>query len=308
VSVEQNRSRRNFLKYSVALGVGTVLVPSALDRAFGSIAVDRANALPLDLAVVTGDSPARNCLAALEAMGGMPRFVRPGDRVVIKPNPVGQNPPEDAINTHPDMVETVVKECVRAGAKDVLVISHDEAQAFKATGIQAAVERAGGVVNALERADQFGPVLVPRGRLLRRIDVAKDLLAADVFINMPIAKHHAGSGVTLAMKNLMGVIWDRIQFHRLDLQNCIAELGTAVPQTLILMDANHVLLSNGPVGPGKVLTARQVIAGIDPVAVDAFTCKSFFRDPATVGHIRAAYDLGAGEIDLSKLRIKEFAA
>jgi uncharacterized protein (DUF362 family) len=308
VNLEQDRARRDFLRTGLILGAGVAIVPSVLNRAFGAIGVDRAGPMPLDLAVVTGDSPARNCLAALEALGGMPRFVRPGDRVVIKPNPVGQNPPEAAINTHPDMLEVVVKECMRAGAKDVMVISHDEARAFQATGIQTAVERAGGVVKALGSADQFGPVLVPRGRLLRRIDVAKDLLAADVFINMPIAKHHAGSGVTLSLKNLMGVIWDRLQFHRLDLQTCIAELGTAVPQTLVLMDANHVLLSNGPVGPGEVLRARQVIAGCDPVAVDAFTCRSFFRDPAAVGHIRSAYDLGAGEIDLSKLKIKEFAA
>ena len=139
----------------------------------------------------------------------------------------------------------------------------------------------------------------------RRVHLAADLIDADVFINMPIAKHHAGSRITVAMKNLMGVNWDRNYFHATDLQQCIADLASAVPHTLVIMDANHVLLTNGPAGPGEVLRARQVVASVDPVAVDAYATRYFGLEADDVPHIRAAYDLGVGEIDLAMLRVKE---
>jgi uncharacterized protein (DUF362 family) len=175
-------------------------------------------------------------------------------------------------------------------------------------GTAAAVERAGGTLLSLSKPEEFREILVPRGRILRTQQVAAALLDADVFINMPIAKHHAGSTVTLSMKNLMGVNWDRIQFHRTDLHQCIAELTATVRPDLIILDANHVLLTNGPMGPGEVLAGKRVIAGTDPVAVDAFATKAFFGEPGRIRHIQAAYDLGAGEIDFDRLRIREFEA
>ncbi len=161
------------------------------------------------------------------------------------------------------------------------------------------------MLRALGTMDQFREVLVPRGRLLRQVHIAADIIDADVFINMPIAKHHAGSQVTGAMKNLMGVNWDRNYFHATDLQRCIGELATAIPHSLVIMDANHVLLTNGPSGPGEVLRARQVIASVDPVAVDAYATRFFGLEAGEVGHIQTAYDLGVGEIDLAKLRVQE---
>jgi uncharacterized protein (DUF362 family) len=218
-------------------------------------------------------------------------------------------PPERAINTHPEMVETVIRECFRCGAREVVVLSHDAIGSFDANGTSAAVARAGGTLKALGKREEFREILVPRGRVLRRVEVAADLRDAEVFINMPIAKHHAGSRVTFAMKNLMGVVWDRNYFHATDLHRCIAEAASAVPHTLILLDANHVLLTNGPAGPGRVLAAGQVVASLDPVAVDAFAAERYFGlKPETVGHIRVAYELGVGEIDRAKLSIKEFDA
>ena len=299
--------RRRFLKQAVLASAGAALASSGLAcsalRKTGA-----AYRLPMDLAIVNGNSPAKNCLAAVEALGGFSRFVREGNRVVVKPNPIGHNQPEMAINTHPEMVEVVVRECLAVGAREVIVLSHDGRRGFTANGTAAAVERAGGTLKILENVDQFREVIVPRGTILRREMIATDLFESEVFINMPIAKHHAGAEVTFAMKNLMGINWDRIRFHRTDLQQCIAELAGAVKHNLVIMDANHVLLSNGPSGPGEVLRGAQVIAGVDPVAVDAYTTRFFKRAPETIDHIRIAYDLGLGEIDLSKLKIKEFAA
>ncbi len=296
-------TRRDFFKYSAAISAQAAFLASGLARAGDATAAGWP-----DLAVARGDSPARNCLAALEAMGGLGRFVRAGDRVAIKPNPVGRNRPEDAINTHPDLVAAVIRECVRLGAKDVFVLSHDGARSFAGNGLATAIEQAGGVLRGIEEEAQYREIIVPRGRILRRERVAADLLDADVFINMPIAKHHAGSEVTLSMKNLMGINWDRLRFHRTDLHQCIAELAATVRPNLIIMDANYVLMTNGPAGPGEVRRGRQVIAGTDPVAVDAFTTRAFWGDPLRVRHIRTAYDLGAGEIDLARLAIKEFDA
>ncbi len=291
-------SRRRFLKCSALLGAQTTL-------GFG---LGRASGLPMDLAVVTGDSPERNCTAAVEALGGFSRFVREGDRVTIKPNPIGTSLPEQAIHTHPDMVGAVVKGCRDAGAESVTVLSYDNRRNMVVNGTAAAVEGAGGVLKALGEREEFREVVIPRSRILRTEPIAIDVLEADVFINMPIAKHHAGAEVTLTMKNLMGINWDRIRFHRSGLHQCIAELASAVRHDLVIMDANHVLLSNGPSGPGEVSAARQVIAGVDPVAVDAFALRYFQRTPESIDHIRIAHQLGVGEIDLGKLRIREYTA
>jgi uncharacterized protein (DUF362 family) len=297
-------TRRRFLRDS-ALFAATLVSGSASGALFRDARADDGSTETPDLTIAKGEDPAKNALAAVAALGGFTRFVHPGDKVVIKPNPIGTSPPDRALNTHPDMLEAVVRECLRAGAKEVVALSHDEMRSMEINGTKAAVERAGGRLRALGSMEEFREVLVPRGRVLRRVHLAADILDADVFINMPIAKHHGGSQVTFTMKNLMGVNWDRNYFHATDLQRCIAELATAVPHTLVIMDANHVLLTNGPAGPGEVLRAKQVVASTDPVAVDAYATRFFGIDPGDVGHIRTAYDLGVGEIDLSKLRVRE---
>jgi uncharacterized protein (DUF362 family) len=296
-------TRRRFLRHTALFGA-TLASGSLAGSLFrGARAEDGSPGI--ELAVAKGDSPAKNALAAVAAIGGFGRFVHPGDKVVIKPNPIGTSPPDRALNTHPEMIEAVIRECFRAGAREVVAISHDEPRSMQANGTRDAVERSGGTLRPLDAMDQFREVLVPRGRLLRRTHIAGDIIDADVFINMPIAKHHAGSQVTGAMKNLMGVIWDRSYFHATDLQCCIGELATAVPHSLVIMDANHVLLTNGPSGPGEVLRARQVIASVDPVAVDAYATRFFGLEPDDVGHIQTAYDRGVGEIDLARLRVQE---
>jgi uncharacterized protein (DUF362 family) len=300
-------TRRAFLRHTTLLGA-TLASGGLAGALFRGVRAADPSGTDADLTVATGDSPAKNALAAVAALGGFGRFVRPGDKVVIKPNPIGTSPPDRALNTHPDMLEAVVRECVRAGAREVVAISHDELRSMEANGTRAAVERGGGTLRALGTMDQFREVLVPRGRSLRRVHIATDLTEADVFINMPIAKHHAGTQVTLAMKNLMGVAWDRNYFHATDLHRCIGELATAVPHTLVIMDANHVLLTNGPAGPGEVLRPHQVIASTDPVAVDAFSTRFFGLEPGDVEHLRTAYDLGVGEIDIARLRVREVGA
>lgn len=298
-------SRRGFLKCAAAVGAQAVLPLAAWPRiSLGSVDAKLGGEIP-DLVVAQGGDPAKNCLAAVEALGGFSRFVKPGSFVLIKPNPVGRARPEQGIQTHPDVVEAVVRECVKAGARKVLVASNDSGRDMRLNGTSQAVERGGGELKADFGGSDFREVLVPRGRLLRRQGIVRELVEADVFINLPVAKHHADTGISVAMKNLMGVNQDPQSFHRSDIHQCIAELTSAIPQHLIIVDANYVLLTNGPIGPGQVRNAGQVIAGTDPVALDAFAANAFFRGADAYRFIRAAHELGVGEMDPNKLRIRE---
>lgn len=293
-------SRRRFLQATVALGAA-----SALPRWFLGAAAD---ASP-DLAVAKGGSPAANCRAAVEALGGFARFVRPGSRVVIKPNPTGTNPNhESASHTHPEMVAAAIAGCLAAGAARVRVLSYDPKRSFKATGIGEAAKRAGATWDAIDDFKQYREVAVPRGNLLGREAIAAEVLDADVFINMPIVKQSPEVELTAAMKNLMGVNWDRQRFHRLDLNRAIAELTGVVRHDLTIVDANHVLLSNGPYGPGEVSHPGEVFATINPVTADAFAARYLNRRPEQIPHVRIAHELELGEIDLAHLRIVEVSA
>jgi uncharacterized protein (DUF362 family) len=302
-------SRRAFLARTAAAGA-TLAGAAALGGEIWAPVAAAAKRLdryrpPVDLAVAKGGTPAANALAAVAALGGFAKFVRPGDRVVIKPNPVGNSAPEKAIHTHPEMLEAVIRACLQAGAREVIAVSGDDADSARRNGTTAAVERAGGVLKMIGKPEEFRTVLVPRGRAITRVDLSLDVQEADLFINMPIAKHHAGTRVTLTMKNLMGLVADPRSFHTIGLHQCIADLATAVPHDLVILDANHVLLTNGPIGPGKVEVVGQVVAGIDPVAVDSYALRYFGLDLGAVPHIAAAAEQGAGVADLGRLVIRE---
>ncbi len=293
-------SRRRFLQGSLLLGINAALPcrrAQATDEGFPHLAVAR------------GGTPAANCQAAVEALGGFRRFVRPGSRVVIKPNPTGHSPdPASATYTHPEMVAAAVAGCLQAGASRVRVLSNDSQRSFKVSGIGAAAERAGASWAAIESATQYREIPVSRGSLLGREAIAIEVLEADVFINMPIVKQSPEVILTAAMKNLMGVNWDRMRFHRVDLNRAIAELTGAVRHDLTIVDANHVLLSNGPYGPGEVGRPGQVFATINPVTADAFAARYLDRRPEQIPHVRMAHELELGEIDLARLRIVELSA
>jgi uncharacterized protein (DUF362 family) len=260
-----------------------------------------------DLVVAKGGSPESNTKAAIDALGGLARFVKKGDKIAVKPNPVAANPPEIASTTNPEVVEAVVKMCFESGASDVVVLSHDSLRCFERNGIMDAASRAGARVVAALSRDLYGPVQVLRGRVLRRVEIIRDVLDSDIFINIPIAKNHAAAELTLSMKNLMGINWDRGYFHRNGLHQAIADLSTVVRPDLVIMDANRILLTNGPSGPGQTRDDKTVIAGTDQVAVDAYSAGLFNRAPEQIDHIRYASELGVGEMRLDGLNIKEIA-
>jgi uncharacterized protein (DUF362 family) len=302
---KKNVSRREFLKQGTGFGLACAGLSLFSTPHLLRATIEPTLSGPLDLAVAKGGDPVGNTLKAIEALGGIERFVKKGDKVALKPNPVTTNPPEFATNTHPEVVETVAKICRQAGAREVVVVSHDSLSNFEGNGTLAAVSRAGARVVAANTRDLYQTVPVLRGRLLQNVEIIKDILDADVFINMPIAKDHAGSRLTLGMKNLMGINWNRGFFHQYGLHQSIADLSTAVKPDLIIIDANRILLTNGPGGPGQTREEKTVIAGTDPVAVDTYSATLFNLTPRDIPHIQYAYELGVGEANLKKLNISE---
>ena len=262
-----------------------------------------------DLAVASGKNPRRITRAAVDALGGMSKLVEKGDFVVIKPNIAWNRPPEAAATTNPEVVAELVKMCREAGADRVMVVDHTIDRPAEAvmnfTGIRPAAEKAGAETLAAQNESDYRTIAIPKGKLIRSDTCIKEILKADILINVPIAKTHSSTEVTLGMKNLMGCNWDRQAWHSSrSLQQCIADYATAVRPDLTVLDANRILLTNGPKGPGETKDANKVIAGVDPVAVDAYGTTLFGLKPEDVEHITLAYELGVGEIDLAKVRVK----
>ncbi len=265
-----------------------------------------------DLVVMSGD-PAGATKKALEALGGISRFVRKDQRVVLKPNMSFSNPPDLGSTTHPLVVATLALACIEAGAREVLVLDHTLRRAelcLERTGIRDACKQIKGVhVLALQERKFFREIKVPQGKVLERIEVMKEVLESDVLINVPVAKSHSATGVSLGMKGLMGLIWDRESFHsQYNMSQALADLATVIKPQLTVLDATRALVSGGPGGPGTVVKPNLVIAGIDPVAVDSYgvTVVPWYGQKFNgrqVEHLLVAHQRGLGKIDVDQLKV-----
>lgn len=261
-----------------------------------------------DLAYFQGGTPEANVRAAVGALGGMGRFVRSGDHVVVKPNVLTGRAPELATTTNPFAVSAVVKLALEAGAADVVVLDRPTSTArtsFEVSGIAAAVASAGGRLKYLSDRD-FVKTDIPKGRILRSWPIVSDVFDADVFINMPIAKTHDLAGLTLSMKNLMGILGgERGTIHQ-DFDQKIVDVNSLVRPHLIVLDAYRILVRNGPTGgdPRDVSTPKVCIAGTDPVSVDSLATSLFGMKPEDLGYLVRAGQQGLGVTDLSKLAIQ----
>jgi uncharacterized protein (DUF362 family) len=295
-------TRRNFLKATAAgLALGLPGRPSPAEAAADHY-----------LVVVSGD-PAAATRKALEAMGGISRFVQKGQRVVLKPNMSFANPPERASTTHPLVVVTVAQACMDAGAERVVVLDYPlqtTELCLRRSGIQDACKSIRDVyVLGLDERKFFREVKVPQGKVLNRVEVMKEVLDSHVLINLPQAKSHSATGVSLGIKNLMGLIWDRWSFHaRYNINQALADLAAVIKPQLTILDATRALVSGGPGGPGDVQKPNLIIAGTDPVAVDSYgvTVAPWYGQnfkARQVEHLLVAHQRGLGKIDLDQLRI-----
>jgi len=266
------------------------------------------------LAAVKG-SPERAARRAVELVGGMGAFVRVGQRVLVKPNIGWDREPEQAANTHPDVVTAVVRMCLEAGAAEVSVFDrtcNDQRLCYRRSGIEAAVARIEDRRVKLFHPDErrYRSVPIPGGKLLTAWEYYEEALAADVFINVPIAKHHGLTGLTLSLKNIMGVVGgNRGRIHQ-DFEDKIVDLNLGRPTHLVVLDATRVLLAHGPQGGRLEDVAHPgvVVAGADPVAVDAYATRFFNKIPRDIPHIVRAAERGLGTMDLAKVALREESA
>ena len=253
--------------------------------------------------------PAKALVAAVAAAGGLKSVISPGATVALKPNAAWARSPEQAAATNPALVAQMIRLCREAGAGKVIVFEHTidrpSQMVLGITGIAKAVGEAGGELVLASGEPDFQTLEVPRGKLLKQDTIAKTLAKADVIINMPKAKRHSQTELTLGLKNLMGCIWNRQAWHTgPDLSQYIADYATALPVSLTVTDASRVLLTNGPKGPGQTKDPNEVIVAFDPVAADAYACGLFDMKPADVAHIVHAAELGLGQHDMSKITVK----
>jgi uncharacterized protein (DUF362 family) len=267
------------------------------------------SAADVQLAMAHGTSAEVMVRAAVGELGGIRRFIRAGDVVLIKPNVAFDRAPILGATTSPDVVGAIVRLCREAGAGKVVVADNpiNSAEgAFQKTGIRKAAEDAGAVV-LYPRARDFRPLAI-EGNVLRRWPVFhRAFEGVTRVIGVAPVKDHNLCGASLTMKNWYGLLGGgRNQLHQ-KIHEVIADLASMVQPTLVLLDGTRVLMSNGPTGgsPADVVAGNTIVAGVDQVAVDAYGVTLLGRDPAAVAYLRIAHDRGLGRQDWQALPRRE---
>ena len=263
------------------------------------------------ISVARGGTATTNTRAAIHALGGMNTFIKAGDRVMIKPNLAWKRIPEQAATTNPDLVAELCRLCLDAGAAEVVIFDSPcdpGAATFKSSGIIAAAESVGCRAVFPDKSDyiklSFG------GPVIDQWAVWKELPKFDKVINAAIVKHHCQSRVTAGMKNWYGILGgDRGLLHQ-DIHGSIVDLASAIKPTLTVLDAQRVLMRNGPTGGslGDVKESKAVAAGIDPVALDAWAIQELEQDIRKVAFMGLAEARELGTADWRSLRLKEITA
>lgn len=301
--------RREFLVKSIHTGVlaGAALSTANIGHVFGTGKSTSAD-LPYDLVAVRGGSPAEMFDRAIASMGGMSKFVKKNQTVVVKPNIGWDAPPERAANTNPALVKRIIEHCLNVGAKEVYVFDNtcnEWTKCYRNSGIENAVKDAGGKMVTGKTKGHYQEVTVPRGKSLHDAQVHELILDSDVFINVPVLKSHGGAKLTIAMKNLMGIVWDRRYWHANNLHQCIADFPTFKKPDLNVVDAYRVLKRNGPrgVSVNDVVMMHSLLLSTDIVAVDTAATKLFGYEIEQVPYIQKAEAFGLGTTNLQSLNI-----
>ncbi|MDR1133479.1 MAG: DUF362 domain-containing protein [Synergistaceae bacterium] len=298
--------RREFLKRSAALsvGAGLLFLPKGLR---GLTRLANAASYP-DLVAVRGGTPEAMFDRGIKSIGGISRFVKSGQRVLLKPNISWDATPDGAANTSPGLIATLVKHCLDAGAAKVIVMDHSIEywkNSLQNSGVHAAAIGAGAVYAPAESEKYYSNVAV-NGRRLKETMIHEAILECDVLISVPVLKHHGGAGVSIAAKNLMGCVWNRMAYHSGGLQSCIADFLTVRKPDLSIVDANRVITKNGPRGgsPSDIVEMNSLLISQDIVAIDTAASMMLGRKPGEIEHIRLAAEAGLGRMDLSQLNIE----
>ena len=294
-------NRRDFLKTSAIAGVG-LSISLPLDFLIDSCEA----AYKSELIVATGPYPGKITRAAVEALGGMHKFISKGDIVVVKPNIGWDRLPEQAATTNPEVVAAIVLMCFEAGAKKVKVFDrtvNDPRRCYVQSGIAPAARNVGAEVSHIDERKFKETAL--GGLALKTWPLYEDNLNADKVINVPIAKHHSLSKLTLGMKNWMGIMGgSRSQIHQ-RIDESLVDVAKVIKPALTIIDAVRILTRNGPQGgnAADVKKLDTVVVGVDQVAVDSYAATLFGIKGSELGYVRIGDKSGLGTMDLSKVKI-----
>lgn len=310
--MSHDESRREFLKNSL------VVSAAMAGASFGLIDPSKAGAADYpDMSICNGKDAALITRQAVEALGGIKRFVKPGAKVVIKPNMSFARSPETGANTNPLVVREVARMCAEAGASSILIVDNVLNNPTDCMKLSKIPEYCKDVPNTrthvVKNERLFREVSVESGTQFKKMRALSDALDADTLISVPVGKSHGSSGVSMSMKGMMGLIYDRTSFHnRYDLHESIVDMVTVLKPHLVVMDGTRILSTGGPGGPGEVIPLDLVIASADMVAADAQMValgKWYGKklQPKQIKHIRIAAERGLGRIDLDKLNIKKIS-
>jgi uncharacterized protein (DUF362 family) len=289
--------RRTFLKAS---GAASLLAPILIREALAA----REQSL---VVVAEGSDYAAITRTAINALGGIKKFVKPGNVVVVKPNMGWDRSVELAANTHPLVVRAIVEECLAAGAKKVKVFDNtcnDARRCYANSGIENALKGLKNVDCKQIETERFRKVAI-NGQFLKEWELYDEALSADVYINVPVAKHHGLSKLTLGLKNVMGIMGGKRGYIHRELDVALADVNAHFKSHLTIIDATRILTAHGPQGGNiaDVKVLNKVIASVDVVAADAFATTLFGLKPTDIAVTVAAHKRGLGEMDLNKIRV-----
>jgi len=249
----------------------------------------------------------------LELLGGIGRFVRPGDRVLLKVNLLLGVPPERAVTTHPSVVRAMAELVKRAGGEpwigDASGVYGLTGKALRVAGFAAAAEATGARLVNFEQAGSR-KIDLPASRILEAVYVARPVLECDVLISLPKLKTHQYTRMTGAIKNSFGFIPGGVksQVHmiaRTEERFCeaLVDIFEIRKPDLCVIDAVEGMEGQGPTA-GRPIRSALLLAGTDPVALDAVASSAMgIDDPAVIGTTRIAHERGHGEIDLDRIEI-----
>lgn len=307
-------NRRSFIKKSAVIGVSSLIGGNVITK-LSSFAGENPK---IDIVAVKGEDYFNNTIKAVDLLGGIKNFVSKGSKVGLLVNSPWKNP---GTYTNPDIVLAVIKMCYEAGAQEVISLENASSGYWNRTELSKKFsEELKKLKSAGKNHIKFE---IPKGKNLKEAHIEKALLDCDVFINIPKTKDHAGTKFTGCMKNMMGATayqptnhfihfgntgksWQDGGYKNVEwLSQCISDLALVRKPNLCIADATEILLNNGPEGPGKLAKPLYIVAGINPVAVDAYCTKFVNLTGEKVLLIKNASEHGLGEMDLAKLKIKE---
>jgi uncharacterized protein (DUF362 family) len=300
--------RRDFLRKSTGAGLLTGAAISFGD--FSGLLNKPSSGARYDMVALMGGSPEAMFDLGIQELGGLAAFIKKGQKVLLKPNIGWDVVPELAANTNPVLVKRVAEHCFRAGAKEVYVFDNtvdNWVNSYRTSGIEKAARSAGATVAPANSENYYQEVSIPGGVKLKKAKVHELILETDVLINIPVLKNHNSTRMTAALKNMMGVVWDRKFWHSNDLNQCIADYALFEKKpSLNIIDCYNVMVKNGPQGVSKadIVQMKSMIITSDWVAGDAAAGKMLGLEPEEIEYIPIAHRMGLGNMKLETLNIR----